>query len=210
MVGIYKITSPKGKVYIGQSVNIEQRWRDHKSFYENFPLQNSFRKYGFNNHIFEVKEECLIEELNSRERYWQDFYNVLGPNGLNCKLTNTNDLSGSHSEETKKKIGSANKNRVFSEEVKVKKLLKFRKTLENKTEEEKLVTKKKRSASNKTVWTDEMKEKRKKTIESKGLEFELERRRKISQTQQNKSNEEKLKLSKKISEAVKNSKRYKK
>lgn len=55
-----------------------------------------------------------------------------------------------------------------------------------------------------------MREKRRKTIEAKGLNFELERRSKISKTQQNKSNEEKLKLSKKISEAVKNSKEYKK
>lgn len=29
MIGIYKITSPSGKVYIGQSVNIKERFKSH-------------------------------------------------------------------------------------------------------------------------------------------------------------------------------------
>jgi hypothetical protein len=58
------------------------------------------QKYGFSTHVFEILEECEVEELNVRERYYQDFYNVLGPMGLNCKIQGTNDKSGYLSEET--------------------------------------------------------------------------------------------------------------
>lgn len=56
MIGIYKITSPSGKIYIGQSWNISKR----KSYYKNNPnksqcyIYNSLCKYGFENHTFEV------------------------------------------------------------------------------------------------------------------------------------------------------------
>jgi hypothetical protein len=96
MIGIYKITNPKGRVYIGQAVNIYKR----KQSYEKLKckgqprLYASLVKYGFSEHIFEVAEQCSIEELNKRERYWQDYYNVVSESGLNCKLTKTDDRSG--------------------------------------------------------------------------------------------------------------------
>ena len=113
MIGIYKITSPSNRIYIGQSIDIELRWLKHKSSNLKTKLCNSFKKYGFENHIFEVLEQCNIELLNDRERYWQDFYNVLSKNGLNLKLTNTNDKSGNLHEETKFKI--SNRKRSFEE-----------------------------------------------------------------------------------------------
>ena len=86
MIGIYKIISPSGKVYVGQSINIESRIKKYASC--NCKLQvrlySSIKKYGWENHIFEILEECSIEELNSRERYWQDQYECIGKNGLNC------------------------------------------------------------------------------------------------------------------------------
>ena len=30
-IGIYKITNPKGKVYIGQSININKRWNAYRN-----------------------------------------------------------------------------------------------------------------------------------------------------------------------------------
>jgi group I intron endonuclease len=106
MVGIYKITNPKGRVYIGQSILIESRWNSYKSLNcENqVRLFRSLQKYGISEHIFEVVEECAFEELNIKERHWQDFYNVLGEKGLNCKLTGTADKSGQHSEASKEKM----------------------------------------------------------------------------------------------------------
>ena len=96
MIGIYKITSPTNKIYIGQSIDIDKR----KEYYTKRRCQGqrrlfySIQKHGWESHIFEVIEECEIENLNNRERYWQDFYNVLSENGLNCKLTQTWDKSG--------------------------------------------------------------------------------------------------------------------
>lgn len=119
MVGIYKITNPKGRIYIGQSINIERRLEKYKKFKDckkQFKLLNSFNKYDTNNHIFEIIEECEESKLNSRERYWQEHYDSV-KNGLNCKLTTTEDKSGKLSEETKLKIGNANRNRKYSPEV---------------------------------------------------------------------------------------------
>jgi group I intron endonuclease len=115
MIGIYKITNPNGKIYIGQSVDIEKRWKLHKYVHEsgrcNYHLYNSFRKYGFDAHIFEVVEECMDSELNDRERYYQDKYNSI-KEGLNSRYTKSNDKSGRLSEETLKKLSNIRKGRI--------------------------------------------------------------------------------------------------
>jgi len=103
---IYKITNPKGRVYIGQSINFKSRIKSYKGLKcEGQPrLYSSLNKYGFKNHIIEVIEYCNESELNNRERYWQDFYNVLSKTGLNCRLTRSSDRSGKLSESTIQKI----------------------------------------------------------------------------------------------------------
>ena len=111
MVGIYKITNPKNAIYIGQSIDIEFRFNSYKKLRcENqTKLYHSLKKYGFENHKFEIITECDIDQLNNLERYYQDLYNVLDNKfGLNCKLTASNDRSGRHSEETKSKISKSN------------------------------------------------------------------------------------------------------
>jgi hypothetical protein len=112
MIGIYKITSPSGKIYIGQAVNIEKRGGSYRRGVncKNQPrLYASLLKYSFSEHIFEVIEECIVEELNTRERHWQDFYDVLGPKGLNCRLTTTEDRSGYLSQETRQRLSIVKK-----------------------------------------------------------------------------------------------------
>jgi group I intron endonuclease len=106
MIGIYKITNPIGKIYIGQSTDIYKRIRSYRysSTSKQIKLHRSIVKYGLDNHIFEVIEECSIEELNNRERYWQEHYHVIGENGLNCNLQKSTDKSGKLSEETIEKI----------------------------------------------------------------------------------------------------------
>lgn len=110
MIGIYKITNPKGSIYIGQSINIPNRWNDYKRrpAKRQIKLNRSFIKYGIENHTFDIIEFCDINELNNKERYWQDFYNVL-VEGLNCVLTGTKDKSGKLSKETRLKISISNK-----------------------------------------------------------------------------------------------------
>ena len=104
MIGIYKITSPSRRIYIGQSVNINSRYINYKNLHckTQIKLYNSIVKYGWEYHKFEVIEECEVHLLNERERYWQEHYDVI-KNGLNCKLTKLSDKKVVLSEETKNK-----------------------------------------------------------------------------------------------------------
>jgi group I intron endonuclease len=108
--GIYKITSPTGRIYIGQSKDITRRWSEYfnKKCKGQVKLNHSFKKYGVEAHIFEIVEECEFELLNIRERYWQDIYNCL-EDGLNCLLTKTDEKPQIASAKTKQKMSEANK-----------------------------------------------------------------------------------------------------
>ena len=96
LCGIYKITSPTGKIYIGQSIDLLKRKNDYIKLRckDQIRLFNSINKHGWDNHVFEIIEQCEINLLNQQERYWQDFYNVLSSTGLNCRLTTCTDKSG--------------------------------------------------------------------------------------------------------------------
>lgn len=85
VIGIYKITNPKSKVYIGQSINIKERWRHYRKLRckNQTKLYRSFKKYGVDAHKFEVITTCDVEELNEFERYYQEAYRSV-ENGLNC------------------------------------------------------------------------------------------------------------------------------
>jgi group I intron endonuclease len=118
MIGIYKITSPKKRTYIGQSVNIKKRFKEYKSMSCKYQprLYNSFSKYGVLNHIFEIITECEINELNKLERYYQDVYNSIDIKyGLNCRLTSYCDRSGKFSEYSKQKLKNSHKGKILSE-----------------------------------------------------------------------------------------------
>jgi len=86
--GIYKIVNPNGEVYIGQTVNFYNRYLSYKynPLKQQTKLKNSFNIYGFENHTFEIIEECESNFLNEKELYWGLYYNVLGNLGLNCRL----------------------------------------------------------------------------------------------------------------------------
>lgn len=84
--GIYKITNNiNGKVYIGQSINIEKRWEQHKGCYCDNLLSKAFIKYGINNFTFEILEECNQEELDDKEIFYISYYDSYN-NGYNNTL----------------------------------------------------------------------------------------------------------------------------
>lgn len=87
MVGIYKITNKtNNKAYIGQSVNIEERWRQHKKDYNRIDcsLYRAFRKYGIENFKFEILEELEFDrtKMYERETFYVTLLNTL-KNGYN-------------------------------------------------------------------------------------------------------------------------------
>ena len=59
MIGIYKITSPSGRIYIGQSWDVNKRFKTYKNLQckGQTLLYKSLSKYGVENHIFEMIHE---------------------------------------------------------------------------------------------------------------------------------------------------------
>ena len=87
--GIYKITNKAtGEVYIGQSVNIAQRWKTHIKCglgidaSSTNKLYNIMQQTGVWNFTFELLEECSRDKLNEKERFWIEMYqsNKVGMN----------------------------------------------------------------------------------------------------------------------------------
>lgn len=79
--GIYKITNIENqKCYIGQAVNIADRWKQHikRGVGAEAPTRNklypAMYELGPENFTFEILEECDKSLLDSREDYWQEFY----------------------------------------------------------------------------------------------------------------------------------------
>lgn len=143
---IYKITSPNNKIYIGCTINFKRRLSEYRrlSMVAQTKLYNSLVKYGFNNHIFEIVEECSEDTLHEREIHWIKYFNCI-EEGLNIRLGNR---TGALMESTKQKISEALKGRKntwfdpnpkghkYTEEQKEK----MRKPRVNKWEREKLVS----------------------------------------------------------------------
>lgn len=78
ITGIYKITNLiNGHYYIGQSVDIKKRFREHKFSASNkthkdhsTPIHRAMSKYGCENFSYEILEECSKEKLDEREIFW--------------------------------------------------------------------------------------------------------------------------------------------
>lgn len=114
--GIYKITSPTKKIYIGQSLDIKKRWRIYRSGHLKSQklLLNSFLKYGAVKHSFEIICECKIDELNDLEIYYIDLYQSFNTEfGLNLK---SGGSKGKLSDITKRRIGDKHKGKTMSVE----------------------------------------------------------------------------------------------
>lgn len=120
ITGIYKITNPQGKIYIGQSININRRWYAYQNLERKsmgLKLYNSLNKYGPENHIFEIIKVCKVAELREQETYYKQLYDSV-LTGLNTKPVD--DRYGPHSQATKelisKKCKDAAKKRIYTEE----------------------------------------------------------------------------------------------
>lgn len=96
MTGIYIIRNTiNNKVYIGQSVDIKTRWRQHKCSNNDYPLYRAFRKYGLENFTFEVLLECSKDELLINEQKYILEYRSLESNyGYNQSFPTERNFGG--------------------------------------------------------------------------------------------------------------------
>lgn len=91
MTGIYKITINDYYIYIGQSVDIENRWNGHLSELKqnkhcNKKLQSVFNKYP-DSIKFEIIEECDVEKLDDKEMFYiEQFKSFNTKHGLNMSI----------------------------------------------------------------------------------------------------------------------------
>ena len=92
MYQIYKITNQKnGMVYIGSSIEVERRWRQHKEasinekdHHYNYPLMIAFREFGIANFTFEVIDTLPDHQaMIKAEHDWIVKENCVVPNGYN-------------------------------------------------------------------------------------------------------------------------------
>lgn len=87
ITGIYKLTSPSGKIYIGQSRNINKRILDYKNIKckSQRKLYNSLIKYGWEGHKFEIINELPKDVTNYHLDILEQLY-------INCYLDTNTEL----------------------------------------------------------------------------------------------------------------------
>lgn len=109
IIGIYSITNLKNnKKYIGQSINVYERWIHHKitlkgNYHSNRYLQRAYNNSSENNFEFQLLKVCKPKYLDRFEKLYIRIYNT-----NNRKYGYNLDSGGNefkkHSIETKKKI----------------------------------------------------------------------------------------------------------
>lgn len=111
--GIYMIQNKvNNKMYIGQAVDIEDRWGEHRrglrgGYHHNKHLQNSWKRDGEENFEFTVLLECEESNLNMYEEYYIFELMTYDPRvGYNKDY---GGKSGRPTEETKRKLSEARK-----------------------------------------------------------------------------------------------------
>lgn len=122
VIGIYKITSPSGKVYIGQSWNILRRiwaYRAGKCSKQR-KLFHSIMKYGWDNHTFEILHELPVDVeqsvLDTYEQLYMDQHTECGIELLNVRGGGSKGKPAKESNEQMVRVRKERGNYKHSEE----------------------------------------------------------------------------------------------
>lgn len=104
---IYKVISPSGKIYIGQTIDYKSRLNRYKNnnCKKQLKLYNSLLKYGYESHKFEIIVEGDFNRnlLNELEIHYINLYNSFN-NGLNLTLGGGGRSGYLHTDEAKLKM----------------------------------------------------------------------------------------------------------
>lgn len=111
MIGIYKFQNRiNNKIYIGQSIQLEQRYKQHKANYQkvndseySYSFHSALRKYGFENFdytVLESNDSFTKEDLNALEKFYIQYYDsyysgyneTLGGNNKKPSKLNENQI----------------------------------------------------------------------------------------------------------------------
>lgn len=116
--GVYRITAPDGRSYVGSSSNMAKRFSKYRNGKcEKQPkLHESILTYGFDSHHIEILMYCPKADLTRLERKYGEEYDVCGPRGLNMALPPDESGKMLISEEYREKLES----RVMDEDTKQK------------------------------------------------------------------------------------------
>lgn len=120
--GIYQIRQlSTGKCYVGSSVNIYLRFKDHRKLlkrgiHHSIHLQRAWNRRGLEDFVFEVLElVALTEKLVEREQAWMDFKSSHAC-GFNIAPQAGNTLGVKHTAESRAKIKAARARQVITPE----------------------------------------------------------------------------------------------
>lgn len=112
---LYRHTFPNGKMYIGvtKKVPVYRRWQNGYGYSQQPKMARAIAKYGWDN----VRHDILLTNLTEREaKFWEQFYirqfDTVN-HGYNITLGGDGLTGMKLSEETKRKIGEANRQKKY-------------------------------------------------------------------------------------------------
>lgn len=114
---IYKLTSPLGNCYIGQTRRtIEKRWHEHNTRSANTTLYHALQKYNPQDWKVEVIETCSsLDELEEREKHWIEIFDTYN-NGYNMTKGGNGWIRDTLTEEHKRNISKSLRGKCKSKE----------------------------------------------------------------------------------------------
>jgi len=124
--GIYKIIhKDSGKYYVGRSSDLKKRLKEHlyrliNNNHHNDFLQNAWNKYG--NDAFEfIISEYVENNMSLLKEYEQKYLDIIKNNRLNginnsYNCEENSEFGGPKSEQSRLKISTANRNRIWKNE----------------------------------------------------------------------------------------------
>jgi len=111
---VYMLKSPSNKVYVGKTINVANRFKQHKyasTRTEGYAIFHALKKYGWDNFtktILETFEDDVTnKQMSDRETYWIKEKKAFGPNGYNLTEGGEGSFGRVVSAETRAKMGKA-------------------------------------------------------------------------------------------------------